>query len=164
MFSKLSAAAEPLRSRLEGALAGLSEKDRRALAWLVAILVSVVLIWGLLMPARHARDEARLAHENATTLLAQLRQEGPRLRGVSGARISAAELPQRVQALAGAQGLVLERLESDPSGLRLAINNASVTAVVSFLQQCRNQGIKVVEAQISREGGAGSQVRLRLGV
>ncbi len=142
---------------------GLSDKDRRALSLLALIGIPLLLIGGLLLPAMHAREQARAERDDATALAAWIRHDAPRLQGMAGARISPADLPQRVQALATAQGLTPERLEADPAGLRLAISNARLTSLVSFLQLCRSQGIKVVEAQIVRDaGGNGNQVRLRL--
>lgn len=143
---------------------GLGDKDRRALTLLAVIGIPLLLIAGLLLPAKHARQQAEAERDSALALAAWIRHEAPRMQGMSSARISPAELPQRVQALATAQSLTLERLETDPAGLRVAINNARLTSVVTFLQLCRSQGIKVIEAQIVRDaGGAGNQVRLRLG-
>lgn len=143
---------------------GLSDKDRRTLSLLALVGIPLLLIGGLLLPAQHAREQALAERDGAVRLVGWIRQEAPRLQLSSAARISPAELPQRVQALAGAQGLSFDRLETDPGGLRVAINNARLTSLTSFLQLCRNQGIKVLEAQIIRDGGGGNQVRLRLGV
>ncbi|MEL0028145.1 MAG: type II secretion system protein GspM [Perlucidibaca sp.] len=140
----------------------LGERDRRALTLLTLVGLPLLLIGALMLPAMHARDNARVARDDAAQLVALMRQAGPRIQATGSVRISPAELPQRVQALAAAQGLTLERLESDPAGLRLAISNASLNTVTGFIGQCRSQGIKVIEAQISRDGG-GNQIRLRLG-
>lgn len=144
---------------------GLAAKDRRALTVLAGVVLPAIIIFGLLLPAKSARQAALVERDSAVALAGWIRQEAPRLQGSSGVRLSAAELPQRVQALATAQALTLERLESDPSGLRLAINNARLSSLLTFLQLCRSQGIRVVEAQIVHDpASTGSQVRLRLGV
>jgi len=141
------------------------ERDRRAMLLLAGIGLPLLLIGGLLLPAHHAREQALADRDEAAHLADWIRQEGPRLQGMAGSsRVSAADLPQRVQMLASGQGLTLERLEADPSGLRVAANNARIASVASFLQLCRDQGIKVLEAQITRDGNGGNQVRLRLGV
>lgn len=152
------------RASLLASWQGLGEKDRRALTLLAAIGIPLLLIAGLWLPAKQARQQAEAERDSAQALVSWIRREAPRLQGMSTARISPAELPQRVQTLATAQSLTLERLEADPAGLRVAINNARLTSVVAFLQLCRNQGIKVLEAQIVRDAaGTGNQVRLRLG-
>lgn len=164
-MSALSASLGQVSARINDFWQGLAERDRRALSLLLLIGLPVLLIWGLLLPAKTARQEAQTARDEAVALRAWIRQEGPNLQGMGGgARISPAELPQRVQALATAQALSVERLESDPSGVRLALGNTRMGTLAGFLQLCRAQGIRVLEAQIIRGSGEGSQVRLRLGV
>lgn len=143
-----------------------SAADRRALTLLVAVAVPAVLIWGLWLPTQAARKAAVLENEQAQSLLADIRQHAPQLNGLSGvSKVTASALPQRVQLLASNTGLAMERMESDPAGVRLAMNNVRLSALMSFFQQCRGQGIRVVEAQITRDASNNTnQVRLRLGV
>ncbi|MEO6699424.1 MAG: type II secretion system protein GspM [Paraperlucidibaca sp.] len=143
---------------------GMPEKDRRALSLLAAILIPVAVIWGGIVPAKHALRSAQLEHQEAITLASTIRNEGPRLRGGSSERVPPKELAQRVQALAASQTITLDRLESDPAGVRIAINSASVTQLTLFLQKCRAQGIAVKEVVINHNGTGASQVRVRLSV
>jgi len=143
-----------------------SAADRRALTWLAAIAVPVILVWGLWLPTQAARQAAALENEQAQSLLADIRQNAPQLSGLSGvSKVAASALPQRVQLLASNAGLAMERMESDPAGVRLAMNNVRLSALMGFFQQCKSQGIRVLEAQITRDAGNNTnQVRLRLGV
>lgn len=143
-----------------------SAADRRALTLLAAIAVPVILIWGLWLPTQSARQAAVLEHEQAQSLLNDIRLHAPQLNGLSGiSKVAASALPQRVQLLAGNAGLTLERMESDPAGVRLAMNNVRLATLMSFFQQCRSQGIRVLEAQITRDASNNTnQVKLRLGV
>ncbi|REH36836.1 type II secretory pathway component PulM [Paraperlucidibaca baekdonensis] len=143
---------------------GMPAKDRRALSWLAVIIIPVAVIWGGILPAKQALESAAVARHEAVSLAATIRRDGPRLRGGSSARVPANELAQRVQALAASQTIALDRLESDPAGVRIAINNASVTQLTLFLQQCRAQGISVKEVVINRGSDNSSQVRVRLSV
>lgn len=162
-MSAVSDSLASVRAHLSNYWQGLGDKDRRALTLLAVIGIPLLLIAGLLLPAQQARQQAEAERDSAQALVSWIRDEAPRLQGMSSSRVSPAELPTRVQALAAAQSLTLERLEADPAGLRVAINNARLTSVVTFLQLCRSQGIKVIEAQIVRDaGGSGNQVRLRL--
>lgn len=143
-----------------------SAADRRALTLLAAVAVPVVLIWGLWLPTQNARQAATLENEQAQSLLNDIRQSSPQLNGLSGvSKVAASALPQRVQLLASNAGLAMERMESDPAGVRLAMNNVRLSTLMSFFQQCRGQGIRVLEAQITRDASNNTnQVRLRLGV
>lgn len=143
-----------------------SAADRRALTLLAAIAIPVILIWGLWLPTQAARKAAMLENEQAQSLLADIRQNAPQLNGLSGvSKVAASALPQRVQLLASNAGLAMERMESDPAGVRLAMNNVRLSTLMSFFQQCRGQGIRVLEAQITRDAANNTnQVRLRLGV
>tara|TARA_R110001592_G_scaffold7505_3_gene41961 strand:+ start:664 stop:1155 length:492 start_codon:yes stop_codon:yes gene_type:complete len=143
---------------------GMPEKDRRALSLLAVILLPVIVIWGGIMPAKQALNSAQLERQEAVSLASAIRNEGPRLRGGSSERVPANELAQRVQALAASQTITLARLESDPSGVRVAMNNASVIQLTLFLQQCRAQGISVKEVVINPGADGASQVRVRLSV
>lgn len=140
--------------------------DRRALTLLAAVAVPAVLIWGLWLPTQAAHQAAMQENEQAQRLLNDIRQQAPSLSGVSGvSKVAASALPQRVQLLASNAGLSLERMESDPAGVRLAMNNVRLSVLMSFFQQCRGQGIRVLEAQITRDAASNTnQVRLRLGV
>lgn len=140
---------------------GMPEKDRRALSYLAIVLVPVLVIWGGIVPAKQALSSAQLERQEAVALATSIRNEGPRLRGGSSERVPAQELAQRVQALAASQTITLDKLESDPAGVRIAINGASVTQLTLFLQQCRAQGVKVNEVVITHSG-ENSQVRVRL--
>lgn len=143
-----------------------SAADRRALTLLATVAIPVILIWGLWLPTQAARQAAVLEHDQAQRLLDDIRQHAPQLNGLSGvSKVAASALPQRVQLLANNAGLAVERIESDPAGVRLAMNNARLSTLMSFFQQCRSQGIRVLEAQITRDAGNNTnQVRLRLGV
>lgn len=143
-----------------------SAADRRALTLLAAVVLPVTLIWGLWIPTQAAREAAQQENETAQKLLADISQHAPHLSSVSGvSKVAASALPQRVQLLASNTGLVLERMESDPAGVRLAMNNVRLSTLMIFFQQCRGQGIRVLEAQITRDASNNSnQVRLRLGV
>ena len=143
-----------------------SAADRRALTLLAAIAVPVILIWGLWLPTQAARQAAVLENEQAQNLLSDIRQQAPQMNGLSGvSKVAASALPQRVQLLASNAGLALERMESDPAGVRLAMNNVRLSTLMGFFQQCRGQGIRVLEAQITRDASNNTnQVRLRLGV
>lgn len=143
-----------------------SAADRRALTLLAAIAVPVILIWGLWLPTQAARQAAVLENEQAQNLLSDIRQQAPQMNGLSGvSKVAASALPQRVQLLASNAGLALERMESDPAGVRLAMNNVRLSTLIGFFQQCRGQGIRVLEAQITRDASNNTnQVRLRLGV
>ena len=143
-----------------------SAADRRALTLLAAVAVPVILIWGLWLPTQAARQAAILDNEQAQNLLSDIRQQAPQLNGLSGvSKVAASALPQRVQLLASNAGLALERMESDPAGVRLAMNNVRLSTLMGFFQQCRGQGIRVLEAQITRDASNNTnQVRLRLGV
>ena len=143
-----------------------SAADRRALTLLAAVAVPVILIWGLWLPTQAARQAAILDNEQAQNLLSDIRQQAPQLNGLSGvSKVAASALPQRVQLLASNAGLAMERMESDPAGVRLAMNNVRLSTLMGFFQQCRGQGIRVLEAQITRDASNNTnQVRLRLGV
>ncbi|MES3040998.1 MAG: type II secretion system protein GspM [Pseudomonadota bacterium] len=143
-----------------------SAADRRALTLLAAVAVPVILVWGLWLPTQAARQAAVLENEQAQSLLNDIRQSAPQLSGLSGAsKVAASALPQRVQLLASNAGLAMERMESDPAGVRVAMNNVRLSTLMSFFQQCRSQGIRVLEAQITRDASNNTnQVRLRLGV
>ncbi len=143
-----------------------SAADRRALTLLAAVAVPVILIWGLWLPTQTARKAAVLENEQAQSLLNDIRQNAPQLNGLTGvSKVAASALPQRVQLLASNAGLAMERMESDPAGVRLAMNNVRLATLMSFFQQCRGQGIRVLEAQITRDASNNTnQVRLRLGV
>lgn len=142
---------------------GMPAKDRRALSLLALVLVPVLVIWGGIVPAKQALSSAQLERQAAVMLALTIRNEGPRLRGGSSERVPAKELAQRVQALAAGQTMALDRLESDPTGVRIAINTASVSQLTLFLQQCRAQGISVKEVVINHNGET-SQIRVRLSV
>jgi type II secretory pathway component PulM len=156
----LAQALAPLQDYWQGML----EKDRRAVSLLAAVLIPVVVIWGAILPSKKSLSSAQLEHQQALALASTIRNEGPRLRGGSNERVPAKELAQRVQALAASQTITLDRLESDPTGVRIAINNASVTQLILFLQKCRAQGISVKEVVINHNGSGASQARVRLSV
>ena len=143
-----------------------SAADRRALTLLAVIAIPVILIWGLWLPTQAARQAAVLENDQAQSLLDDIRQHAPQLNGLSGiSKVAASALPQRVQLLASNAGLAMERMESDPAGVRLAMNNVRLSTLMGFFQQCRSQGIRVLEAQITRDASNNTnQVRLRLGV
>lgn len=143
-----------------------SAADRRALTLLAAVAVPVILVWGLWLPTQAARQAAVLENEQAQSLLNDIRQSAPQLNGLSGvSKVAASALPQRVQLLASNAGLAMERMESDPTGVRVAMNNVRLSTLMSFFQQCRSQGIRVLEAQITRDASNNTnQIRLRLGV
>lgn len=163
----MSIIAERLHQAIAPALdywRGMPTKDRRALTLLAAIIIPVTVIWGGLVPAKQVLSSAQLARQEAVTLASTIRNEGPRLRGGSSERIAVNELAQRIQALAAAQTLKLDRLESDPSGVRIALSNASVRQLTLFLQQCRAQGVAVKEVVINQAGAGANTVRVRLSV
>jgi len=143
-----------------------SAADRRALTLLAAVAIPVILVWGLWLPTQAARQAAVLENDQAQSLLDDIRRQAPQLNGLSGvSKVAASALPQRVQLLASNAGLAMERMESDPAGVRLAMNNVRLSTLMSFFQQCRGQGIRVLEAQITRDASNNTnQVRLRLGV
>lgn len=143
-----------------------SAADRRALTLLAVVAIPVILIWGLWLPTQAARQAAVLDNDQAQSLRDDIRQHAPQLSGLSGvSKVAASALPQRVQLLASNAGLAMERMESDPAGVRLAMNNVRLSTLMSFFQQCRSQGIRVLEAQITRDASNNTnQVRLRLGV
>ena len=102
-----------------------------------------------------------LENEQAQSLLNDIRQNAPQLNGLTGvSKVAASALPQRVQLLASNAGLALERMESDPAGVRLAMNNVRLSALMVFFQQCRGQGIRVLEAQITRDAATGQLVNV----
>lgn len=154
------------RQALRDAWLSRSESDRRILSLLAAVAVPTLLIGGLLLPSQRAEQTALQEYEQATQLLYEIRQLTPSASGISGvSSVSASALPQRIQLLASNTGLALERMESDPSGVRLAVNNVKVASLIAFFQQCRGQGIRILEAQITRDLSTNaSQVRLRVGV
>lgn len=155
----VSKVADPLQATWEG----LSEKDQRALSLLTLFGLPVLLIWGLWMPSLHARSEAESERIDAMSLLTLIRNEAPALRGVSGIKMTLADLPQQLQAQAQADGLSVTRIETDATGVRMTLTNTRLTSVTTFLQNCRNKGIRVVDAQFSRDG-ATNQVKILLNV
>ena len=154
------------RQALRNAWLSRSASDRRVLTILAAVGVPALLIGGLLLPAQRAQQAALQENQQANQLLSEMRQYAPTMSGLSGvSSVSAAVLPQRVQLLASNTGLALERMESDPAGVRLAMNNVKMASVMAFFQQCRGQGIRILEAQITRDASTNSnQLRLRVGV
>ena len=156
---------EPLAARWQAWWGGLGERDRRALTLMFWVLLPVLLIQGLWLPSRAALANAAQQRDEAQALLTRISTEGPRL-PATGPRqpLPVTELPQRLQQLASAQGLVLERLESDPQGVRVAASQMRLSQLSSFLQAVQLQGVKVLEAQVVRNGQAPVyEVRLRMG-
>jgi len=154
------------RQALQNAWLSRSASDRRVLTLLTLVMVPAILVGGLLIPAQRAQEAAEKEFQQASQLLSDLRQHIPSMSGTgSVSTVAASALPQRVQLLASNAGLALERMESDPAGVRLAMKNVKLASVMTFFQQCRSQGIRVLEAQITRDTATNTnQVRLRLSV
>lgn len=143
---------------------GLGERDRRALVVLFWLLVPVLLIQGLWLPSRAALADAEQQRSESQALLTRISTQGASLPAGPQRALSATELPQRLQQIASAQGMVLERMESDPQGVRVAINQMRLSQLSSFLQAVQLQGVKLLEAQVVRNGQMPVyEVRLRLG-
>lgn len=161
-MSKLFAS---LGSLWDGWWLRLGERDRRALMVLFWLLVPVLLIQGLWLPSRAALADARQQRSEAQALLARISTEAAALPAGPQRAPSATELPQRLQQIASAQGMVLERMESDPQGVRVAISQMRLSQLSLFLQALQLQGVKLLEAQIVHSSGPtpAYDVRLRLG-
>lgn len=156
---------DALNARWQGWWTGLGDRDRRALVILFWLLVPVLLIQGLWLPSRAALQDAAAQRDEAQALLVRISTQGPSLPATGPQRaLPVTELPQRLQQLASAQGLTLERMESDPQGVRVAVSQMRMSQLSTFLQAVQLQGVKLLEAQVIRNGQAPVyEVRLRMG-
>lgn len=154
---------QSLRTAIDGFWTGLSTKDQRALGVLAVLAIPALLVWGLWLPAQHARTLALAERNDQLELVEWLRAEAPSLQGAAGTKVSAEDLPQQAQVLAQTQGLSVARIETDASGVRVTLTNTRLTSVATFMQTCRSKGIRIIDAQISREGST-NQVKVLLSV
>ena len=142
----------------------LPDKDRRALSILLGVVLPAAVIGAWWQPAREA---ARLAGEErveAERVLAWVEGQAPLVSAhpVSG-KTTMAELPARLQQLAQQQGIVLDRVEADPQGVRAQASQVSLTALSALQIACRAQGIRLLEVRLVRTS-SGSDLKLRAGV
>jgi type II secretory pathway component PulM len=154
---------QSIRTAIDGLWTGLSAKDQRALSVLALLAIPAVLVWGLWLPAQHAHTLALAERNDQLELVEWLRVEAPALQGLAGVKMSAEDLPQQAQTIAQTQGLSVARIETDASGVRVTLTNTRLTSVATFMQTCRSKGIRIVDAQISREGST-NQVKVLLSV
>lgn len=156
---------DPLSARWQAWWTGLGDRDRRALVILFWLLVPVLLVQGLWLPSRAALADAAAQRDEAQALLTRISTEGPKLPATGPQRpLPVTELPQRLQQLASGQGLTLARMESDPQGVRVVVSQMRLSQLSTFLQAVQLQGVKLLEAQVVRNGQAPVyEVRLRLG-
>jgi type II secretory pathway component PulM len=163
MSAKLSALWLKAYQPMQSAWAGLSAKDQRALLVLVIVVLPLLLISLFWWPSFAAKSAASAQYSQNSALLSRLQAAAPQLRqsAAMGTKPSLAELPSRAQQLAQAQSLSVSKVEPDNTGITVTLTGVIMVNLVRFLEQCQQQGMKVDELIISKDGES-FQAKLRI--
>ena len=146
--------------RLRAALAERSPRERLLLGVATVLLALVVLLFGVIGPARDARVSAVANHATAAQTLGAVRQATANPAAPTG---SGGPLRAVVSATADQAGIVIDRYDIEDDGVRLFVGNTEAVRLFGWLANLREQeGIAVTEAQLRREEGGTISARLTL--
>lgn len=146
--------------RLRAALAERSSRERALLGVAAALLVLVVLLFGVIGPARDARADAVARHAEAAQTLGAVRRATASPSAPTG---SGGPLRAVVSVTADGAGIVIDRYDIEDDGVRLFIGSVEATRLFGWLTELRErEGIAVSEAQLRREDGGMISARLTL--
>ncbi|WP_437881247.1 type II secretion system protein M [Pseudomonas sp. LRF_L74] len=164
-----------LQARFERSAAGqywnhLSPRDRLALGGLSLFLLVVVLYLSIWRPIAAQVDQARASLQQQRSLNAYLEANAERARAAAGhspsAAVEPARLPGVVTASAAAQGLSVERLDSQgDGGVQVTLQATEFARLLRWISELDGQGVRVDEAGIERadKGLVTSRLLLRSG-
>jgi general secretion pathway protein M len=163
----------PIAAQLEGSLLlqrwrALQSRERLALG-LLALFVLLALLYLLLwQPAQQGVTVARGAFERERALHAYLQAQAPLARRLSRkpqVSLDPARLQGLVTASAAAQGLAIERLDSDSGGsLQVSVQPAPFAQLLRWIAELEQQGVQIGEAALDRREDARVAARLSLRV
>jgi general secretion pathway protein M len=146
----------------------MAPRERLSLASLAAFLLLVLLYLALWQPAQQRLAAARSAFETQRELNAYLHSQAPLARNLaSKPQVSAdpASLQGLVTASASAQGLTIERLDSDSDGaLQVSVQPAPFAQLIRWFSALQEQGVQIAEAGLDRAEANKVAARLSLRV
>lgn len=146
--------------RVRAALAERSPRERVLLGIAAALLALILLIFGVLGPARDARENAVARHAEAARTLGAVRlaTNAPAAPAGTGGPLRAV-----VSATADQAGIVIDRYDIEDDGVRLFVGSTEAPRLFAWLTGLREQeGITVTEAQVRREEGGMVSARITL--
>lgn len=144
----------------------LAPREQLSLTLLAAFLGLVLLYVALWQPAQQRMLSARTAFETQRDLYAYLHSHAPLARSLSGTTVRAVE-PERLQGVVtssvGAQGLSIERLESEGDGaLQVNLQAAPFSRLLHWFTLLQEQGVDIVELALERTEDSQVVARLSL--
>lgn len=161
-------AAQLERSLLVQRWRALAPRDRLSLTCLALFVLLVLLYLVLWQPAQQRLASARSAFETQRELHAYLQSRAPLARSLASkpqVSIEPARLQGLVTASAAAQGLAIERLDSDGGGvLQVSVQPASFAQLLRWFAALEAQGVQIAEAGLDRAEDSKVAARLSLRV
>jgi general secretion pathway protein M len=135
----------------------------------LALFVLLVLLYlTLWQPAQQRLANARSAFETQRELHAYLQSRAPLARSLASrpqVSVEPARLQGLVTASAGAQGLSIERLDSDSEGaLQVSVQPAPFAQLLRWIAALEAQGVQIAEAGLDRAEDSKVAARLSLRV
>ncbi len=164
----------PLQAQWQASALGtrwraLPQRDRVALAGLGLFLVLVLLYLLLWLPAERRLASAREHFETQRGLHAYLQVHAPQARAIQSRPQSQVD-PERLQGLvtatAAAQGLAVERIDSDaPGAVQVNLQPAAFPNLLRWFGVLEGQGVRIDEAGLDRneDGRVTARVSLKVG-
>ncbi|MFC5695114.1 type II secretion system protein M [Pseudomonas sp. GCM10022186] len=164
----------PLQAQWQASALGarwraLPQRDRVALAGLGLFLVLVLLYLLLWLPAERRLASAREHFETQRGLHSYLQVHAPRARAMQS-RPQGQVDPERLQGLvtatAAAQGLAVERIDSDaPGAVQVNLQPAAFPNLLRWFGVLEGQGVRIDEAGLDRneDGRVTARVSLKVG-
>lgn len=146
----------------------LAPREQLSLASLAAFLLLVLLYLALWQPAQQRLAAARSAFETQRELNAYLHSQAPQARNLASqpqVSVDPAGLQGLVTASASAQGLTIERLDSDSDGaLQVSVQPAPFAQLIRWFGALEEQGVQIAEAGLDRAEDNKVAARLSLRV
>ncbi|KRW59544.1 general secretion pathway protein GspM [Pseudomonas sp. TTU2014-080ASC] len=132
----------------------LPPRDQASLVALAAFLLLVVLYLVLWLPAQKQVQQARQAFESQRELNAYIQANAERARAIANVpqvTVDPARLQGLVTSTAAAQGLMVERVDSDGSGVvQVNLRPAPFAQLLRWFTLLQEQGVGIAEAGLNR--------------
>ncbi|WXL24427.1 type II secretion system protein M [Ectopseudomonas mendocina] len=132
----------------------LAPREQVALGGLLMFLVLVLLYLALWQPAQKHVQQAKLAFESQRDLHAYMQANAERAKAainVPQVAVDPARLQGLVTSTAAAQGLMVERVDSDGSGVvQVNLRPAPFAQLLRWFTLLQEQGVGIAEAGLNR--------------
>lgn len=135
----------------------LQAREQRALAVAAAVLVLLVLVYGIWLPSRQLAGKAQVRFETQRALLLQLQAQSG---DSTGGAVPGGSVLRVTSDAAAASGLALSRIEPDGEGkVRVWLEKADFNVVAGWLAKLSAAGLRLEEAQVERLATGGVSAR-----